>query len=91
VAGFLPTPTHGDGWFAGARKRARHTDGTIPSNLAIHDLRHTAASLAIFADLDAVATALDRAKQASDGVNSPSKSSGRNTTGYRGLPTFRAF
>lgn len=46
---FLPTPTHGDGWFAGARTRARRADPTIPSNLAIHDLRHTAASLAISA------------------------------------------
>ena len=27
---YLATPTHGDGWFAGARKRARLTDSSIP-------------------------------------------------------------
>jgi integrase len=46
---YLATPTHGDGWFAGARKRARLTDSSIPVGLTLHDLRHTAASLAISA------------------------------------------
>lgn len=44
---FLPTPTHGNGWFAGAKKRAAIEDPSFPIGLAIHDLRHTAASLAI--------------------------------------------
>ncbi|WP_146066099.1 tyrosine-type recombinase/integrase [Cryobacterium sp. Y82] len=46
---YLATPTHGDGWFAGARKRARLTDSSIPIGLTPHDLRHTVASLAISA------------------------------------------
>lgn len=46
---YLATPTHGDGWFAGARKRARLTDSSMPVGLTLHDLRHTAASLAISA------------------------------------------
>ncbi len=46
---YLDTPTHCDVWFAGARKRARLTDSSIPIGLTLHDLRHTAASLAIWA------------------------------------------
>jgi len=45
----LPTPTHGDGWFAGARNRAHEADPSFPLALTLHDLRHTAASLAISA------------------------------------------
>jgi integrase len=46
---YTPTPTQGDGWFAGARKRAVEIDPAFPSSLTLHDLRHTAASLAISA------------------------------------------
>ncbi len=46
---YLPTPTQGDGWFAGARKRAVEADRNFPERLTLHDLRHTAASLAISA------------------------------------------
>ncbi|CAN5180400.1 site-specific integrase [soil metagenome] len=46
---FLPTPTQGDGWFAGAKKRCSVIDKTFPPALTLHDLRHTAASLAISA------------------------------------------
>lgn len=46
---FLPTPTQGDGWFAGARKRASESDPSFPPAVTLHDLRHTAASLAISA------------------------------------------
>lgn len=46
---FMPTPTHGDGWFAGARNRAHIADSNFPRALTLHDLRHTAASLAISA------------------------------------------
>jgi integrase len=46
---FTPTPTQGDGWFAGARKRSVALDPTFPASLTLHDLRHTAASLAISA------------------------------------------
>jgi integrase len=46
---FTPTPTQGDGWFAGARKRAVEIDPNFPASLTLHDLRHTAASLAISA------------------------------------------
>jgi integrase len=46
---FLPTPTHGDGWFAGARNRSHAKDASFPEKLTLHDLRHTAASLAISA------------------------------------------
>ena len=46
---YLPTPTHKDGWFAGARRRSVRADSTFPPKLTIHDLRHTAASLAISA------------------------------------------
>lgn len=93
---YLPTPAQGDGWFAGARRRASESDPTFPPADTLHDLRHTAASLAISAganvkaaqrvlghasaamtldtyadlfddDLDAVASALDRAKLNSAG------------------------
>jgi integrase len=50
---FLPTPTHGDGWFACARNRSRLSDPTMPAKLTLHDLRHTAASLAISAGANA--------------------------------------
>ena len=46
---FTPTPTQGDGWFAGARKRCVELDPNFPASLTLHDLRHTAASLAISA------------------------------------------
>ncbi|MGN6742878.1 MAG: tyrosine-type recombinase/integrase [Amnibacterium sp.] len=46
---YLSTPTVKDGWFTGARKRAAAQDVTFPTALTIHDLRHTAASLAISA------------------------------------------
>lgn len=46
---YIPTPTQGDGWFAGARKRSVEIDPTFPPALTLHDLRHTAASLAISA------------------------------------------
>ncbi|GAA4751585.1 site-specific integrase [Amnibacterium soli] len=46
---YLPTPTHRDGWFAGARNRCVQADSTFPARLTLHDLRHTAASLAISA------------------------------------------
>lgn len=38
------TPTHRDGWYVYAKARAK-----LPAKLTIHDLRHTAASLAIAA------------------------------------------
>jgi integrase len=50
---FLPTPTHKDGWFACARNRAGETDLAIPARFTLHDLRHTAASLAISAGANA--------------------------------------
>ena len=91
---YIPTPTQGDGWFAGARKRSVELDPSFPPTLTLHDLRHTASSLAISAganvkavqrmlghasaamtldtyadlfedDLDAVASALDAAKNQS--------------------------
>jgi len=46
---FLPTPTQGDGWFAGARRRASESDPSFPPAVTLHDLRHTAASLGISA------------------------------------------
>lgn len=46
---YMPTPTQGDGWFAGARKRSAKIDPDFPQGLTLHDLRHTAASLAISA------------------------------------------
>jgi integrase len=46
---YLSTPTIKDGWYTGARKRAATQDETFPVALTIHDLRHTAASLAISA------------------------------------------
>lgn len=45
----LSTPTHRDGWFAQAKRRASASDVTFPRALTLHDLRHTAASLAISA------------------------------------------
>jgi integrase len=48
-ATYIPTPTQGDGWFAGARKRSVEIDPAFPAALTLHDLRHTAASLAISA------------------------------------------
>jgi integrase len=50
---FLATPTHKDGWFACARNRAREADPAIPARFTLHDLRHTAASLAISAGANA--------------------------------------
>ncbi len=49
-AGFthLLTPSSGDGWYVAAIRRAREIDPDFPK-LTIHDLRHTAASLAISA------------------------------------------
>lgn len=49
-AGFthLLTPSSGDGWYVAAIRRAREIDPDFPE-LTIHDLRHTAASLAISA------------------------------------------
>ena len=44
----LRLPNSQDGWFAGAVRRARKIDPTI-QHLTPHDLRHTAASLAISA------------------------------------------
>lgn len=41
-------PNSQDGWFAGAVRRAQKTDPTMP-RVTPHDLRHTAASLAISA------------------------------------------
>lgn len=41
-------PNAGDGWFVGAVKRAREADETFPE-ITLHDLRHTAASLAVSA------------------------------------------
>lgn len=43
----LQPSTHRDGWFAQARRRATLLDPHFPSTLTVHDLRHTAASLAI--------------------------------------------
>jgi integrase len=44
----LRLPNSKDGWFAGAVKRSRREDPTFP-RVTPHDLRHTAASLAISA------------------------------------------
>lgn len=41
-------PNAGDGWFVGAVKRARAADDKFPQ-ITLHDLRHTAASLAVSA------------------------------------------
>jgi integrase len=46
---YLPTPTQGDGWFAGAQKRSVELDQNFPPKLTLHDLRRSAASLAISA------------------------------------------
>lgn len=43
----LAQPAHGDGWFAQAKKRAAAADPKFPAGMTLHDLRHTAASLAI--------------------------------------------
>lgn len=43
---FLRTPTNRDGWFQQAVKRAMAADPHMP-RVTIHDLRHTAASLAV--------------------------------------------
>lgn len=48
---FLPRPKSGDGWFAGAVKRAK------VQTITPHDLRHTAASLAISAGVNVLALA----------------------------------
>jgi integrase len=45
---YLRTPSTRDGWFAQAKRRAVAIDASFP-NVTIHDLRHTAASLAISA------------------------------------------
>jgi integrase len=44
--GYLKTPHNQHGWFLHALKRAQKIDSSIPS-ITPHDLRHTAASLAI--------------------------------------------
>lgn len=44
----LPYPNAGSGWFAGAVKRACEEDEEFP-RVTLHDLRHTAASLAVSA------------------------------------------
>ena len=46
---YIPTPTPKDGWFAGARRRSAELDPDFPQGLTLHDLRLTAASLAISA------------------------------------------
>lgn len=46
--GHLRRPEHGTGWFEGAVARAQKIDPTFP-RITAHDLRHTAASLAISA------------------------------------------
>lgn len=55
-----------DGWFTGARKRAAAQDETFPTELTIHDLRPTAASLGISAgaNVRAVQRMLGRASAA---------------------------
>lgn len=45
----VPVPTHRDGWFAHAKTRAHAADRQFPIALTLHDLRHTAASLAVSA------------------------------------------
>lgn len=45
----LPQPTWKDGWYMQAKKRAHAIDPLLPLPLTLHDLRHTAASLAISA------------------------------------------
>ncbi len=42
----LRPPNATNGWYAGARRRAQQVDASFP-DLTLHDLRHTAASLAI--------------------------------------------
>jgi integrase len=43
------SPDTRDGWFTGACKRVRMSDLDFPAHITLHDLRHTAASLAISA------------------------------------------
>jgi len=43
------SPDTRDGWFAGACKKSRAADPLFPEHITLHDLRHTAASLAISA------------------------------------------
>jgi integrase len=91
---YLRSPPHTRGWFFQAKKRATASDSSFPRELTLHDLRHTAASLAISSganvkavqrmlghasaamtldtyadlfdeDLDAVASALDKARSES--------------------------
>jgi Site-specific recombinase XerD len=44
---YLHPPSFTRGWFQEAKKRAHILDASIPIDLTLHDLRHTAASLAI--------------------------------------------
>ena len=44
----LRSPTTRDGWFVNAKRRAQKIDPTFPE-ITLHDLRHTAASLAVSA------------------------------------------
>jgi integrase len=62
----LPTPNQEDGWLAGARRRASESDPTFPPTVTLHDLRHTAASLAISAgaNIKAVQRSLGHASAA---------------------------
>lgn len=46
--GYLRRPEHGTGWFEGAVARAQKVDPSFP-RITVHDLRHTAASLAVSA------------------------------------------
>lgn len=48
VGGHQRRPDHGTGWFEGAVKRAQAIDPHFP-RITVHDLRHTAASLAVSA------------------------------------------
>jgi integrase len=43
----LRSPDTRDGWYVNAKARAATIDANFPLNLTLHDLRHTAASLAI--------------------------------------------
>lgn len=45
---YLRSPSTRDGWFMASKKRAQLVDKTIP-DLTLHDLQHTAASLAVSA------------------------------------------
>lgn len=46
---YLSRPKAGKGWWRHARNAARAEDRTFPAGFRIHDLRHTAASLAVSA------------------------------------------